>query len=95
MQLGRQVLYDANNSDAVIKPVKISPGTGVNEVTIAVSVIQNKLLTFELILTESVTKIKGNHLLHDTWNRVALGVCVALKFVERKFTSFHIFNYLM
>ena len=25
----------------------------------------------------------------------ALGVCFALKFVERRFTSFHIFNYLM
>ena len=27
--------------------------------------------------------------------KVALGVCFALKFVERRFTSFHIFNYLM
>ena len=26
--------------------------------------------------------------------KVALGVCFALKFVERRFTSFHIFNYL-
>ena len=27
--------------------------------------------------------------------KVALGVCFALKFVERRLTSFHIFNYLM
>ena len=27
--------------------------------------------------------------------KVALGVCFALKFVERRFTSFHVFNYLM
>ena len=26
--------------------------------------------------------------------KVALGVCFALKFVERRFTSFHIFKYL-
>ena len=32
-----------------------------------------------------------------TFIKVALGVCFALKFVERRFTSFHIFinNYLM
>ena len=27
--------------------------------------------------------------------KVALGVCFALKFVERRFTSFHIFNNLI
>ena len=26
---------------------------------------------------------------------IPLGVCFALKFVERRLTSFHIFNYLM
>ena len=29
------------------------------------------------------------------YTKVALGVCFALKFVERRFTIFHIFNYLM
>ena len=40
LQWGSQVLDDANNSDAVIKSVKISPGMGVNmRVTNVISVI--------------------------------------------------------
>ena len=46
-------------------------------------------------LLNQLTKVMGFSVDSRILFKVTLGICFALKFVERRFTSFHIFNYLM
>ena len=53
-------------------------------------------LFYKFIYLLSEWKLTGvNHIeFNNCFLKVALGVCFALKFMERRLTSFHIFNYL-